>query len=55
MKIFKKIVFLLFISQVLFTSCSLKQGKSKPIYDDWKIKFGDNQNYSAPDYDDSTW
>ena len=55
MKNFKKSIFLLFIFSIFFASCSLQTGKSQPIYEDWKIKFGDNKSYSAVNYDDSSW
>ena len=55
MNFLKKTVLFLFASLILFTSCSFKSGKTQPIYDDWKIKYGDVQSYSNPDYDDSTW
>ena len=55
MKIFKKTIILLFTSLILFTSCSLRTGESQPIYENWKIKFGDNADYSNPDFDDRAW
>ena len=55
MKIFKKTLFLLLTSLILFTSCSLKMGKTQPVYENWKIKFGDNASYSSTNYDDSSW
>ncbi len=55
MNFLKKTVLFLFASLILFTSCSFNSGKTQPIYDDWKIKYGDVQSYSNPDYDDSTW
>lgn len=55
MRNFKKNFFLLFTTLILFTSCSLKSGISKPIYDDWKLKFGDDLKYAAPDFNDSNW
>ena len=55
MKTLKKSIFSLFVLTILFTSCSMKMGKSQPIYEDWKIKFGDNKSYAAADFDDSSW
>ena len=55
MKNFKKTILLFLISLILFTSCSLKTGISEPVYEDWKIQFGDNQSYSARGYKDSSW
>ena len=55
MKNFKKSIFSLCIFTILFASCSLQTGKSQQIYEDWKIKFGDNKSYSAVNYDDSSW
>ena len=58
MKIFKKTIYysiILFTFLSIFTSCSLKTGKTEPIYENWKIKFGDNQTYAAPDFNDSSW
>ncbi len=55
MKSFKKSIFLLFIFTILFTSCSLQSGRSQPVYEDWKIKFGDNKSYAAAYFDDSSW
>ena len=55
MKTLKKSIFSLFVLTILFTSCSVKMGKSQPIYEDWKIKFGDNKSYAAADLDYSSW
>ena len=55
MKFFKKTLFPLLTSLILFTSCSLKMGKTQPVYENWKIKFGDNMSYAKPDFDDSSW
>ncbi len=55
MKFLKKTLFLFLIGLILFSSCSLKTGISEPVYEDWKIQFGDNQSYSARGYKDSTW
>ena len=55
MKNFKKTILLFLISLIHFTSCSLKTGISEPVYEDWKIQFGDNQSYSARGYKDSSW
>ena len=55
MKIYKKTIFLLLVILFAFTSCSFKTGISQPIYENWKINFGDNQNYSAPTFNDNGW
>lgn len=55
MTFFKKTLFPLLTSLILFTSCSLKMGKTQPVYENWKIKFGDNMSYAKPDFDDSSW
>ncbi len=55
MKIFNKPLFLLLTTLILFTSCSMEMGQSHPVYEDWKIKFGDDKNYAQPDFDDSAW
>ena len=55
MKIFKKTLFLLLTTLILFTSCSMEMGKTQPVYEDWKIKFADDKSYAQPDFDDSSW
>ncbi len=58
MKIFKKNVisrFIILAFLVLFTSCSFKGRVSEPVYENWKIKYGDSQSYASPDYNDSSW
>ena len=55
MKNYKKTIFSLLLVFTFLTSCSLKSGTSHPVHENWKIKFGDNQSYSAPDYNDSSW
>ncbi len=55
MKFFNKTLFPLLTSLILFTSCSLKMGKTQPVYENWKIKFGDNMSYAKLDFDDSSW
>ncbi len=50
-------VFLLTIlASAVFSSCGGSGAKySNPISPDWKFKLGDNAQYSAKDYDDSSW
>lgn len=55
MRFCKKTIFLLLTLLILFTSCSMETGISEPVYEDWKIKFGDDMNYAAPAFNDSSW
>ena len=58
MNIFKKnyfCSFLLLTSMLLLSACSFKGRTSQPVYENWKINFGDNQSYSLQDYNDGSW
>ena len=55
MRNFTRSLFSLFIILIIFTSCSFKNKHSEPIYDNWKIKFSDNQSFASPSFNDSSW
>ena len=58
-KLYKTFYFLFTLSfialSITFTSCSFKDRLSEPVYENWKIKFGDSQSYSEPDFNDTSW
>ena len=55
MNFFKHTILLFLSILILFTSCSMETGKTQPVYENWKIKFGDDKSFSKPDFNDSTW
>ena len=49
------VILLSLISLLSLSSCSKEKKITSQIQDNWKIKFGDNPEYSKTDYDDQDW
>lgn len=55
MKKYRHSIIILFFIAFLLSSCSFGEMISEAVYDDWKIKFGDSQEYASPSYNDNDW